>query len=111
MRVTQGSAVPNCTDSSERSPGSKEPRAETVDLTVLIPALDEGRNLAILLPQLNAILQRLRLRYEIFLLTRNADSLTREAAREHGAHVVEQDEPGYGGALVTGFERARATFC
>ncbi len=62
------------------------------------------------MPQLNAILQRLRLRYEIFLLTRHADILTREAARQHGAHVVEQVEPGYGGALVTGFARASGDY-
>jgi dolichol-phosphate mannosyltransferase len=80
--------------------------ATAVDLTVLIPALDEGANLALLLPQLNAVLDRLHVRYEVFLLTRNADDPTREAARRHGARVIEQVEPGYGGALVTGFANA-----
>jgi dolichol-phosphate mannosyltransferase len=81
-----------------------------VDLTVLIPALHEGPNLAILLPQLKAILERLRIRFEILLLTRNADALTREAAGQHGARIVEQVEPGYGGALVAGFAQASGEY-
>lgn len=104
--ATTGSAVPDRTTLSNLSQGRTEPAGEAVDLTVLIPALHEGPNLAILLPQLNAILERLHIRHEIFLLTQNADGLTRDAARHHGARVVEQVEPGYGGALVTGFARA-----
>ena len=104
------STLPDRSGPSSRPPGAGEPRAGTVDLTVLIPALDEGRNLAILLPQLNAILQRLHLRYELFLLTRNADDLTQESARRQGARVIEQQEPGYGGALITGFAAASGEY-
>jgi dolichol-phosphate mannosyltransferase len=111
MPVVEGrSAVPDRSGRSGRSPASGESPAAPVDVTVLIPALDEWRNLAILLPQLNAILDRLKLRYEIFLLTKNADDRTCEAARHHGARVVEQIEPGYGGALVTGFALASGNY-
>jgi dolichol-phosphate mannosyltransferase len=111
MAVAEGrSAVPDRSGSAGVRPGNDEPRTHRLDVTVLIPALDEGQNLAILLPQLNAILTRLQLRYEIFLLTRHADARTREAAREHGARVVEQVEPGYGGALVTGFAQASGDY-
>ena len=37
-------------------------------------------------------------------------TVTREAARQHGARVVEQIEPGYGGALVTGFALASGNY-
>ncbi len=74
MPVAEGrSAVPDRSGPPGSSRASAESPAAVVDVTVLIPALDEGRNLAILLPQLKAILNRLQLRYEIFLLTRNAD--------------------------------------
>ena len=108
--VTTGSALPDRANIASLSQGPAAVPVETVDLSVLIPALHEGENLAILLPQLNAILERLHVRYEILLLTRNADDLTREAAVNHGAQIVEQAEPGYGGALVTGFARASGTY-
>jgi dolichol-phosphate mannosyltransferase len=94
---------------AEPSPVTRPPE-RAVDLTVLIPALDEGPNLAILLPQLNSLLDRLGVRAEIFLLTRGADAGTREAARQHGARIVEQTEPGYGGALTTGFAQAAGNY-
>lgn len=108
--VTTGSALPDRANIAALSQGPATVPVETVDLSVLIPALHEGENLAILLPQLNAILERLHVRYEILLLTQNADDLTREAAVNHGAQIVEQAEPGYGGALVTGFARASGTY-
>ena len=108
--VTTGSALPDRANIASLSQGPAAVPVETVDLSVLIPALHEGENLAILLPQLNGILERLHVRYEILLLTRNADDLTRKAAVNHGAQIVEQAEPGYGGALVTGFARASGTY-
>jgi dolichol-phosphate mannosyltransferase len=111
MPVAEGrSAVPDRSGPAGPSPANAQSLAAGVDVSVLIPALDEGKNLAILLPQLKAILNRLQLRYEILLLTRNADDATCDAARHHGASVVEQAEPGYGGALVTGFARASGDY-
>ncbi len=66
----------------------------SLDLSVLIPALNEGPNLAILLPQVAAILRRHGVRFELLVLTRNADQATIEAARQNGARVVEQTQPG-----------------
>ena len=82
----------------------------TLDLTVLIPALNEGPNLAILLPQVTGILRRHSVRFEILVLTRNADQATIDAARQHGARIVEQTQPGYGGALTTGFPVAAGEY-
>jgi dolichol-phosphate mannosyltransferase len=89
--------------------GAAEP-VPTLDLSVLIPALNEGPNLAILLPQVTSILRRHGVRFEILVLTRNADQATIEAARQHGARVVEQTQPGYGGALTTGFPLAAGEY-
>jgi SAM-dependent methyltransferase len=81
-----------------------------VDLTVLLPAIDEGRNLGILLPRLNSLLAELGVRSEVLLLTHAADAETREAGRLHGARIVEQTAPGYGGALATGFAQASGNY-
>ena len=96
-------------DSIRTTDGEPE-QAPAIDLSVLIPALDEGPNLAMLLPQVNAILRRLGVRFETLILTRNADAATLAAARQHGARVVEQTQPGYGGALTTGFALGAGTY-
>jgi dolichol-phosphate mannosyltransferase len=74
-----------------------------VDLSVIIPALDEGENLAIILPHLRDVLKALGLSSQILIVTRGADDATRRAAAEVGASVLQQVEHGYGGALVEGF--------
>jgi dolichol-phosphate mannosyltransferase len=84
--------------------------ADALDLSVVIPALNEGENLALLLPELIAVLRRLQIRYEILLITPEADELTLDSARRTGTRIVEQDIPGYGAALSCGFGRATGTF-
>nr|CAA9278280.1 hypothetical protein AVDCRST_MAG63-3417 [uncultured Armatimonadetes bacterium] len=77
-----------------------------LDLTVIIPALREGPNLAVLLPPLRRLLEKMEVRAEIFVVTRDADEETTRAATESAARVIEQVRPGYGGALLAGFEAA-----
>lgn len=88
------------------------PLSETVaedklDLSVVIPALNEGANLQLLLPELKAILDALRLRYEILIVVCQTDDPTRMAASFSGARILEQSRRGYGEALQTGFVAAR----
>ncbi len=82
-----------------------------LDLTVIIPALNEGPNLAILLPRLREKLTRMGIKYELVIVTKDVDYQTLAAATQSGAQVIEQFEPGYGGALVTGFAKAQGTYC
>jgi dolichol-phosphate mannosyltransferase len=81
-----------------------------IDLTVIIPALNESPNLAILLPQLQKVLARLRIRSEILIIVRRADGETLAVADQVGAAVIEQQEPGYGGAILAGFAQARGAY-
>ena len=80
------------------------------DLTVAIPALNEGPNLTRLLPELREVLDGLPIRYEILIVTRDADDVTLDVAARSAARVVEQTKPGYGGALVTAFEEAASAY-
>jgi dolichol-phosphate mannosyltransferase len=79
-------------------------------LSILIPAVDEGENLAILLPEVRAVLDELGLRAEILIVVPRADDTTAMAAERSCATVLEQVEPGYGGALRLGFRKARGEF-
>lgn len=78
-----------------------------LDLSVIVPAHDEGPNLRQLLPQLQAILDGLGVTAEVMVVVREADPQTCDAAAGVRAAVVRQAEPGYGGALRTGFSQAR----
>src|SRR5437773_7380861 len=80
------------------------------DLSVIIPALREGPNLAMLLPLLRRVLDGLGIRYEILVITREPDNQTREAITQFGAILVEQRAPGYGGALLAGFAAASGAY-
>jgi dolichol-phosphate mannosyltransferase len=89
---------------------STESRSITLDLTVLIPIAQDAEDVASLLPELTGILNRLGIRYEIFLLTRAPDVGTRTAAERFGAQIVQPGEPGYGAALMSGVARAAGEF-
>ena len=80
------------------------------DLSVVIPALNEGPNLAILLPQLRDVLDTFNISYEVLIVTRESDADTREAASQIGAQIVEQTERGFGGALLSGFSSAKGEY-
>jgi glycosyltransferase involved in cell wall biosynthesis len=81
-----------------------------LDLSIAIPALNEGPNLALLLPDLQEVLGSLNLGYEILVVTRQADEQTVRAAEGAGARVIEQQERGYGGALLAAFAAARGRY-
>ncbi len=77
-----------------------------VDLSVVVPALQEGANLAVLLPQLQSVLARLGAETEVLVVTRGDDAETRRSCEAAGACLIEENERGYGRALLAGFQRA-----
>jgi glycosyltransferase involved in cell wall biosynthesis len=87
------------------------PVAEDVaNVTVVIPAWNEGDNLDLLLPALKEVLADLGLRAQIVVADGGSTDRTAETALRWGARVVTQTEPGYGGALLAGFAAAVAPF-
>jgi dolichol-phosphate mannosyltransferase len=84
--------------------------AGTPDLSVLIPAYFESENLAVLVPELRTALEALQIRYELLIIVPGPDPETSAVASRYGATVVVQSAPGYGGALQSGFRRARGEF-
>ena len=110
MQATAGFTPPD----PRRFTGARAPRRlfgvpSDPDLSVVIPAHNEGPNLRVLLPQLRTILDEIGVANEILVVVRDEDSETREAAR--GIATVEcQRDPGYGGALKAGFDKARGRY-
>ncbi len=83
---------------------------QTKDLSIIIPAHNESSNLAIALPVLHQTLAKLKIQYEILIITNQADGQTLSVARQFDAIVIEQRERGYGGAILTGFAEARGSY-
>jgi dolichol-phosphate mannosyltransferase len=81
-----------------------------LDLSIVVPAHNEGPNLQLLLPHLRTILEALRIETEVLVVVREADAETRAAVAGGLATIVVQREPGYGGALRTGFALARGRY-
>jgi len=84
--------------------------SDVVDLSVIVPAHHEGRNLTALLPQLREVLRAQGIRAEVLVVTSGHDPEAEAAARAEGALVLEQRERGYGGALRMGFAQARGRY-
>jgi dolichol-phosphate mannosyltransferase len=79
-----------------------------VDLSVVIPALNERENLERLIPAIQQVTGELGIASEIIVVDGPSRDGTSEAAARLGARVVKQTERGYGGALLAGFEIAAA---
>ena len=79
-------------------------------LSILIPALHEGENLRILIPQIYAQLEAMGVSHEVMVVTSAQDQDTANAATEKNAKVIWQTKPGYGGALLAGFEAAKGQY-
>ena len=81
-----------------------------MDLSVILPVVNEGANLRVLIPKLHALLDRDRLTHEIVIVDGGSTDGTRETVESLGARVVPERRKGYAGALETGFAEARGDY-
>ena len=88
----------------------RQPAVRAVDLTVLIPVLNERDNLTALLPRLRHVLAQLGCTCEVVVVDGGSSDGTADAARQLGARVLVQRGPGYGGALREGFAGAQGEY-
>lgn len=83
--------------------------ATPLDLSVIIPALNEAGNIGPLVTGCRAAIARLGVAAEILVVDGGSSDGTVREAEEAGGRVIPQVGRGYGGALRTGFTAARGT--
>src|SRR2546425_6945775 len=91
-------------------PGPEPAALPGCALSLVIPALNEAESLDRVLPELKKALVALGTTYEIIVIDGGSRDGTQEIVRKHGARLVSQKLPGFGGAYRAGFEQARGEY-
>ena len=94
---------------SSRLPGISR-QSETVELTVLMPCLNEADTLATCIRKANACIDRLGLSAEVVVADNGSTDGSPRVAVEEGARVVAVAERGYGSALYHGARAAHGRY-
>jgi dolichol-phosphate mannosyltransferase len=81
-----------------------------MDLSIILPVVNERDNLRQLVPRLKAVMERERVSFEIIVVDGGSSDGTPQAAAELGARAVAERRRGYAGALETGFAEAQGDY-
>lgn len=81
-----------------------------MELSVVLPCLDESETLAVCVDKALGAIERLSLVGEVIVADNGSVDGSREIAVEHGARLVQVDERGYGAAIAGGVVASRAVF-
>ena len=83
--------------------------SDEIDVTVIIPTLDEERSIGRCLDKVLSVFERNNLKGEIIVADSSTDR-TAEIARSRGARVIRSEKKGYGAAYITAFPHARGRY-
>lgn len=83
---------------------------EPVELTILMPCLDEAETIATCVAKARSFLARTGIRGEILVADNGSSDGSQALARAAGASVVHVAERGYGAALLGGIRAARGRY-
>jgi glycosyltransferase involved in cell wall biosynthesis len=81
-----------------------------VDLSIIIPALNEAGNIGPLVTRCRRTIAALGIQSEILVVDGGSADATVQEATDAGARVMLQEGRGYGGALRTGFAAAQGDY-
>lgn len=95
---------------SSDSSAKTEASAADLDVSVVLPALNEAGNIKPLIQGLCEVFQSLALKYEVIVMDGGSTDSTWAEAEGQGALCFLQKRPGYGGALREGLERAQGEY-
>jgi hypothetical protein len=84
--------------------------SEALELTILMPCLNEAETLAACIRKARASLDRLGIAGEVLIADNGSTDGSQELARREGARVVDVTERGYGAALSGGIAAARGRY-
>jgi dolichol-phosphate mannosyltransferase len=85
-------------------------RESIMDLTIIIPTLNEAGNIGELITRARGVLDPLGVAYEILIMDGGSTDQTREEAAAAGARPVLHEDVGYGAALRQGFREAQGAY-
>jgi glycosyltransferase involved in cell wall biosynthesis len=83
---------------------------ETVELSIVMPCLNEAETLAVCIDKAQGYLARSRVVGEVIIADNGSTDGSQDIARAHGARVVDVPAKGYGSALMGGIEAARGEY-
>src|SRR5690606_37866366 len=84
--------------------------ADPLELTILMPCLNEAETLAICIDKAQAFLKRSGIAGEVLVADNGSTDGSQTIALDHGARVVHADQRGYGAALSAGIADARGRY-
>jgi len=82
----------------------------TIDLSVILPALNEEKSVALCVQKALKSIQNLGIKGEVIVVDNGSNDRTAVLAREAGAKVIEEPRRGYGNAYLAGFHAACGKF-
>lgn len=81
-----------------------------MELSIIIPTINEGENIGVLIPKIKDILFKLGLDFEIIVIDGGSGDDTVYKAKTARAIVQVQENPGYGNSLKEGFSLAKGDY-
>lgn len=85
-------------------------QAASVELTVLMPCLNEAATIAACVAAAHSFLERANVRGEVLVADNGSSDGSPEIARAAGARVIHVAQRGYGAALMAGIEAAQGSY-
>lgn len=86
------------------------PAIATIELTILMPCLNEAETLAVCIDKAKGYLERTGIDGEVLIADNGSTDGSQQIARDHGARVIDIPVRGYGAALIGGIEAARGRY-
>jgi glycosyltransferase involved in cell wall biosynthesis len=94
----------------KRLHGIQSSESRSVELTILMPCLNEAETVATCVRKARGFLERTGIEGEVLVADNGSSDGSRELAREAGARVVRIANKGYGSALIGGIDAACGRF-
>jgi glycosyltransferase involved in cell wall biosynthesis len=103
------SALAMVVEPHDRAP-TERPDEAPLELTILMPCLNEAETLAVCVDKARGFLERSGVKGEVLIADNGSTDGSQAIAEAHGARVVPVPDRGYGAALMGGIAAARSRF-